>query len=161
MIVNSFPSYGLAGAATLLPWCTLYKVLQYGALVGYDGPARRILSKNHSVGSFRTYLLLLADLSMRRIAKLPVDTAPNQFIWSPGLGDGSLRDPWPLLQLSAHTDSDAATLRCRRYRVFLKRDIRMPFITSRRHLRYSDCLGSSGRSASVSLIFSLFAEGFH
>jgi hypothetical protein len=96
---------------------TLYKVLQYfnGALVGYDGPAQRILSKNLSVGSWRTYLRLLAGLAMRRIAKLPVDTAPT----TRGLGDGSFRGIHDLSypqhsSVNAHIDPDFATLNCTR-----------------------------------------------
>ena len=131
---------------------TLYKVLQYGALVGYVGPAQRILSKNHSSVSLLPKDInakLREDLALGRIAKLPVDTAPNLFICSP-LGlvpkkDGSLRRIHDLSyprqsSVNAHIDPEFATLsytriedilrdviEAGRHCVILKRDIKDAF----------------------------------
>jgi len=86
---------------------TLYKVLQYGALSSVGLLPEDIHAK------------LREDLAMGRIAKLPVNTAPNQFICSP-LGlvskkDGSLRRIHGLSyprhsSVNSHIDPGFATL---------------------------------------------------
>jgi hypothetical protein len=114
----------------------LTSILRFGALIGYEGPPQKIISKNHSTVDLAPGEIsakLKADLASHRIAIFPSPHTCSQFISSP-LGlvpkhDGGLRRihdlSYPLQHsVNAHINPTYGSLKYTKIDDILKKVIR-------------------------------------